>query len=530
MTDLVDSYLAHRFKWRPVDATFMGDTNHDHLLPPVTPDCIEQELAEIADLRAAADADTMAHPHDKLMIAAELTLEHARLSSRPLHHNPTWYTGEVGFGVISLLLPQSAPWRRDALHARLQAVPSYLRDGLARLDGQPTPKGWVERSTNEARALQVFLREDIRLHEAWGTDWGNACTTAAAALHEFASSLADLPDADPACGADHLEMVFKTCHALDISCEEALAQASAAFARCGDELVLMAKEIDPATSWQDQIGALADIHPATPHDVMDSYRHWDTKALDVAQAHGLVTPERIFGLEYRDLPACFTRIAAATYFLFYRSPPGLNPHDGSVYWVMPATDETLSNHNDAMVKAIHAVHHGSVGHHTQNARARKAPSRLGRIAATDCAMGLAFPAALTLVEGWACHVEDVMMEAPGFYTATEMLLLKSFERRNAASVLVDVNLHLKSWTMDQAERFYAEEAGFAPARVHSEVVRNSMFPGSRATYWLGVEGIRRLRQQWRGTTLDFHDTLLKYGHVPLACVKEAMKDAGQLIE
>ena len=528
MTDIVDAYLSHRFKWRPVDATFMGDTAHDHLLPPVNSNCIEHEQAEIAELIDAAASDTAAHPHDRRMIAAELKLEQARLASRPRHHNPAWYTGEVGFGIVSLLLPQSAPWRQDAIRARLLSVPQFLLGGRVLIGEQPTPSGWVERACNEARALGIFFREDIRLHEGWSPEWAAPARAAAVALDTFSDTLHGLSDADPACLSDHLELVFKECHVLPLTCSDALASAEAAFSRCGEELVEMAHKIDPETPWQAQLAALSKLHPATSEDVIKSYRHWDTVARDAAEENGLVTPERDYGLEYRDLPDCFRRIAASTYFLFYRSPPGLNPGEGSVYWVMPSKDGELSNHSDAMVKAIHAVHHGSVGHHTQNARARSAPSRLGRIAATDCAMGLALPGALTLVEGWACHVEDLMMEAPGFYTDAEMLLLKSFERRNAASVLVDLNLHLGNWTMQEAERFYAEKAGFAPARVHGEVVRNSMFPGSRATYWLGVEGIRELRKQWRGTTLEFHDALLSHGHVPLAFVRDAMAEAGQL--
>lgn len=528
MNDIVAAYLSHRFKWRPVDATFMGDTAHDHLMPPVASGCIEQELDEIAQLIAVTASDTAAHSHDRRMIAAELKLEQARLISRPRHHNPAWHTGEVGFGIISLLLPQSAPWRQDSIRTRLLAIPQFLVDGRALIGKQPAPSGWVERACNEARALGMFFREDIKLHDGWSTAWEAPALAAAVALDSFAESLTDLTDADPACHADHLALVLQECHVLPLTCDDALAQAGAAFSRCGEELVEMASEIDPAKPWQAQLAALSKLHPATSQDVIKSYRHWDAMARDAAEANGLVTPERDYGLEYREMHDCFARIAASTYFLFYRSPPGLNPGGGSVYWVMPSKDGDLSNHSDAMVKAIHAVHHGSVGHHTQNARARSAPSRLGRIAATDCAMGLALPGALTLVEGWACHVEDLMMEAPGFYTAAEKLLLKSFERRNAASVLVDLNLHLGNWTMQEAERFYAEDAGFAPARVHGEVVRNSMLPGSRATYWLGVEGIRELRKQWRGTTLEFHNALLSHGHVPLAYVREAMADAGQL--
>ncbi|EAR52667.1 hypothetical protein OG2516_00534 [Oceanicola granulosus HTCC2516] len=526
MSDLVDTYLAHRFKWRPVDATFMGAEGHDHRLPPLEPGCIAAERAEIAALLEQVAADSAAHPHDRRMLRAELIVEQARLDSRPRQHNPAWLTGEAGFGVISLLLPQSAPWRTDAIAARLAAIPDFLADGRALLDDTPVPAGWVARAVAEAGVLALFLREDIRLHEAWDEAWAAPAAAAASAFDTFAASLAGQPDADPACGEAHLGLLLRELHELDLTPAEAMDAARAAFARCGEELEEMAREIEPGRSWQDQLAALAEVHPASAAEVPDSYRHWDAAARDAAEAHGLVTPERGYRLDYRALPPCFQRVAGPLYFLFYRSPPGLSAGQGSTYWIMAADDPAA--HSTAMVKAIHAVHHGSVGHHTQNARARAAASRLGRIAATDCSMGLAFQGALTLVEGWACHVEDLLMEADDFYTPAEKLLLKSFERRNAASVLVDLGLHSGAWSMAECERFYAEEAGFAPARVHSEVVRNSMFPASRATYWLGVEGIRALRRRWTGSTRDFHDTLLSCGHVPLRLVEEEMAQAGCL--
>jgi uncharacterized protein (DUF885 family) len=255
---------------------------------------------------------------------------------------------------------------------------------------------------------------------------------------------------------------------------------------------------------------------------------WDVQA--VAQGAALVTPAQEYDLDYRWMAPCFRKISQPLYFLFYRSPPGLNPGAGSVYWVTPPGEDEaafLRGNNTAMVKTIHSVHHGSVGHHTQNTRARAAQSRLARIAGTDCALGLAFLGSGTLIEGWACYVEDLLMEAPGFYTPEEILLLKQFERRNAASVLVDIKLHLGDWSLEEAMAFY-REAGFAAARVEGEVVRNSMLPGSRLMYWLGVEGIKSLRQRWKGDTLGFHDQLLSYGHMPLAWISEEMERAGHL--
>ncbi|CDP53894.1 hypothetical protein [Devosia sp. DBB001] len=387
----------------------------------------------------------------------------------------------------------------------------------------------MQRARREALAMAVFLREDIALHDDYSPDWDNARNDAAAAFESFAVAIADLPDADPACGEELLTLIMKRQHGLGLSPAEAVEQARAAFDRMGEELVSMANAIDKDRSWQDIVSGLGKIGPRNAEEAFASYGGIDMDAR--AAAAGLVTPAVEYGLDYRWMSPCFRRISQSLYFLFYRSPPGLDAGQGSVYWITPPGDDEaafLAANNTATVKTIHSVHHGGVGHHTQNARARAAQSRLARIAGTDCALGLAFLGSGTLIEGWACYVEDLLMEAPGFYSPEEEILLKQYERRNAASVLVDINLHLGRWTQEQAVAFYRDEAGFAPSRVEGEVVRNSMLPGSRLMYWLGVEGIKTLRRRWKSDTLSFHDTLLSYGHVPLAWIAEEMDRAGQL--
>ena len=47
-------------------------------------------------------------------------------------------------------------------------------------------------------------------------------------------------------------------------------------------------------------------------------------------------------------------------------------------------------------------------------------------------------------------------------------------------------------------------------------------------YWAGVEAIRALRWRWRGDTRSFHDTLLQFGHVPIAAIEESMAGNGLL--
>ncbi|MBC7739787.1 MAG: DUF885 family protein [Candidatus Saccharibacteria bacterium] len=530
--DTVDRFLTHYWALHPVDATFMGDMGHDHRLPPAGPTTLADELAGIAQLQAllmdCAEPADLGDRLDRAMMLAELTIQKACATHRPRLHNPAWYSGEAAFAVISLLLPQSAPVRHDALIARLDAIGPFLAEAKARLTGIAVPKGWCQRAQRESVAMAEFLRGDIRLHDAFAEAWVAPALRAAEALVQFGAQLADLPDTDPACGHDHLAMLMREVHGLTLTPAQAADLAQAAYDRMGDELVAMAVAIDPGKSWQQIIAGLSVLHPADADSVFDSYRHWDVKA--VASAQGLMTPAQDYDLDYRWLDTCFRKISQSLYFLFYRSPPALNPGAGSVYWVTPPGADTaafLRGNNTATVKTIHSVHHGGVGHHSQNARARVAASRLARIAGTDCAWGLAFLGSGTLIEGWACYVEDLLVEAQGFYSPAEILLLKHYERRNAASVLVDIHLHTGTWSLTEAIQFY-REAGFAPARIEAEVVRNSMLPGSRLMYWLGVEGIKDLRRRWTSDTVSFHDTLLSYGHVPLAWVGHEMERAGLL--
>ncbi len=520
------AFLDHHLDFHPVDATFMGLHDRDSLLPRADRATVADERAAVAALRhrlAEAPAATVAQRLDRWIADSELAGAEAALDTHPRLHNPAWFTGEAAFSLVGLLLPQSLPAGADGISSRLSALPDFLSDGRTRLlEAGAAPSGWVARACREAQAMAAFLDGSIRRHEAWRAEWASLAEPAALALRRFADAIRLLPDRDPAVGRDALALITARLHGLRDTPETLAASAQAAFDRLGRELEQDAARIDPARSAQEILDALGRLHPE-PDAVTPRYRHWHGRAMQAAQR--LVTPEPDYALEYRTLSEPFRELANELYFLSYRSPPAFDAGAGSVYWLSPpgADQETyLRGQSDATIKLIHAVHHGSIGHHTHNAHARRAASLLARIAGTDCASGIAFLSGGMAVEGWACHAEDLLMEAPGFYTPEECLLLKQYERRNAASVLVDVRLHCGEWTQAEAGRFYRDEAGFAPSRVESEIVRNSMFPGSRLMYWTGVEAIRALRRRWHGSAQAFHDKLLSYGHAPIAAIEVEM--------
>src|SRR5207302_10981481 len=128
---------SHHFAFRPVDASFMGLPGHDDRLPRADAGAADAERRGIDALRrrleAAPEPATSGARLDQRLMRAELTVAAATLDRNPRFVNPAWYSGEAAFGIISLLLPPAPENRRDAVTARLRAMPDFLADGRARL-------------------------------------------------------------------------------------------------------------------------------------------------------------------------------------------------------------------------------------------------------------------------------------------------------------------------------------------------------------------------------------------------------------
>lgn len=525
--ELVDRYLQVHARFRPVDATFMGLDGQNGQLPPAGAEALERERRELQALLAEVEAfngepQGVGERLDLFLLSSQLRVWQREAAERPRQHTPAWYTGEAAFGVVGLLLPNERPTDAAAVLARLEAMPEFLATGTATLDGSNLPADWVERAKKEADALTALLLRGLPQHPDWQEEWQGAATNAAKAVQAFAAALKP-GTADPASGEEYLAFLMQGAHHLPYSPAEAEELAEAGFEELRAELEELARRLDPHRSWREQLAELETQHPALA-EVQATYEAWNDRALKAAE--GLVTPASEYGLSFEYLPAWAREAAGALYFLFYRSPPARHPGQGSVYWIFPpGADEAayLRGQNTPFIKAVHAVHHGSVGHHTQNACARQAESRLARVAATDCASGIAFLGAGTLVEGWACYSEDLLLETPGFYTEQEELLLKQFEMRNAACCLADIRLHTGKWTLEEMRAFYRDEVGFAPGRVWGETTRNSIYPATRVMYWLGTRIIRELRAELKMPPQAFHDRLLSYGSAPVAWIAAEMR-------
>ncbi|MEO8452389.1 MAG: DUF885 family protein, partial [Gemmatimonadota bacterium] len=188
----------------------------------------------------------------------------------------------------------------------------------------------------------------------------------------------------------------------------------------------------------------------------------------------------------------------------------------------------LAAGNESVIKLNHVIHHGGIGHHVQNWYAFRSPSRIGRVAAVDCASRIAMFSGGTMAEGWACYATDLMDEV-GFLTAAERYEEQQSRCRMCARAVVDVRLHHGRYTIEQAAAYYHRQAAMTPEAGRAEAVKNSMFPAVAVMYLIGRDAIHELRQETaarRGAGFSlraFHDEFLSYGSIPVALIAEDMK-------
>jgi uncharacterized protein (DUF885 family) len=539
----LDRFFEHHYRVQPVTATFVGEHHLDGLLPDSSEAGLEEAKTRIATLLAESstlslDALPAEQRHDVRLAQGALRIQRWELSERHFHRgNPSFYTGEAVFGLISLFLTDFAPLsdRVEAATARLTAVPRFLAE--ARRNIASSPAAWTERAIRECRGALALLSEGVSMISG-PEAFRNAAERARAAFAEFHSFLdTDLRDRasdSVAAGAEALALHLAEGHFLNEDAAEIERYARAELAEATADLVRGAVEFGAASPAE----ALAQLKAFRPsaEEYEPRYREFWEAARRVAEDKALLTwPD--FPIRYVERPAWVRAAAPHLYFLFYRSPAAKDRPRLHDYLISPLDrsqpeqelQRFLEAHNDSVIKLNHVVHHGGIGHHVQNYHAFRSASRIGRMAAVDAASRIALLCGGTMAEGWACYATDLMNEA-GFLTPLESYAERHGRARMCARAIVDVRIHEGRFTLESAARFYEEHALMPPAAAFAEAVKNSMFPGAAVMYLMGRDAIHRLRSEMgaiegsRFSLKNFHDTFLSYGSIPVSLIAADMKE------
>lgn len=546
----LDDFFAAYYRRRPVNATFIGVHEYDGALPDFSARGVDETMAEMQSLharlrgRAVTAPETDAEAIDAALADRFLTMQ--LWEYQPSHFqrgNPCVYTGEAIFGVIALFLRPFAPLaeRVDAAVRRLDAIPAFLTGAQANVAA--APRAWTERAIRECTGALHFLGAGMdNLIATAGVTAPHLRPAADRARTAFADYQTFLQNTvrhhattNYACGAEAFAMYLHDGHELDMTGAAIEEYARDQFVEARAALVEGATQFG-VSDWRDALAQLADIHPTTGTYYRRYQETWDA-CRAAAVSHDLLTwPD--YPIRYVPQPTWARDAAPFLYFLFYRSPSPYDRlpfHDYLVTLVEPSMppgeqEQRLRATNDSVIKLNHVVHHGSIGHHVQNWHAFRAPSRVGQMAAVDCAARIAMFCGGTMAEGWSSYVVDLMGEVD-FLTPLELYSQRYARMRAAARAIVDVGLHEGRLSLDDAIAFYRDEAGMPPAAATDEAVKNAMFPGAAMIYLIGQDMIRDLRAEMaaregsRFSLRRFHDRFLSYGSIPVTLIARAMRES-----
>ena len=482
----LDRFFETFYRQRPVTATFTGLHQHDGALPDWSPAALAAQADELRalrrDLEAAGrlpDADVRAFPQDVDLALADATLEIALAEHESGHfvqRNPSLWTGEAIFGVLSLVARDFAPLgeRLVSAEARLGALPAFLAQAAQTMVAAPLD--WKMKARQDcdaavplfAQTLPAWVRDEAAAGRAAGIDadrWARVSVAASEAFTAFATWLA-VPDVASAAAPTSwfgrgkpkgladvgptgesapqilMELLVRRGHSVTTPLPALLDEATAALAEARARLDEMTA---PDGGWPAVQERLAEAHPAPTAYLARFHEQWQA-CRAAAEAHDLVTwPEA--PLRYVPFPAHTRDAAPKLYYLHYRSPAPFDPFGTFDYVVAPLDGLTgeevtarLRQWNDSVITLNHVVHHGAIGHHVQNHHAYRGVSRIGRVAAVDAACRISMFTGGSLAEGWACYVCDLMEEI-GFLTPLEAIAQQHIRVRIAARVVHNLKLH-----------------------------------------------------------------------------------------
>lgn len=299
----------------------------------------------------------------------------------------------------------------------------------------------------------------------------------------------------------------------DLSYEEIYKIGLQEVARIKKEMLEVIKEVKFTGSLKEFITSLRNdprFYATTPDQLLKEASFIAKKADGVLPKFFATLPRQPYGVE--PVPAHL----APTYTAGRYSGAAINSKRAGFYWV---NTYDLKSRPFYALEAL-TLHEAMPGHHLQ-------------IALTKELTGLPeFRRNLyvnAFGEGWGLYCEYLGTEM-GFYKDPYSRFGKlTYEMWRACRLVLDVALHTKGWTREQAVTYLSENTALSLHEVNTEVNRYISWPGQALAYKMGELKIKELRTRAEARLKDkfdireFHDLILSQGTVTLK-ILEAMVD------
>lgn len=128
-------------------------------------------------------------------------------------------------------------------------------------------------------------------------------------------------------------------------------------------------------------------------------------------------------------------------------------------------------------------------------------------------------------EGWGLYCEYLGVEIGMYETPYDHFGRMTYEMWRACRLVVDVGMHYKGWTRQEAVDFLASNTALSLHEVNTEIDRYIGWPGQAVSYKMGEIKIRELRKKAESALgpsfniRDFHDRVLENGSVLMSTLE-----------
>jgi len=221
-------------------------------------------------------------------------------------------------------------------------------------------------------------------------------------------------------------------------------------------------------------------------------------------------------LVVRETPKYMAGVAGASI-----SSPGPYEKDGETYYnVTPLDNYTeeeaesyLREYNNYMLQILN-IHEAIPGHYTQLVEANKVPSLIKSILGNG-----------TMIEGWACYTERMMLEEGYGNNQPELwLMYYKWLLRIISNTILDYGLHTQNLSEKDALNMLVNEAFQEKTEAIGKIKRAKLTQVQLCSYYTGLSEILELRNVYfekvNANLRSFHDDFLNHGSAP---VKEIEK-------
>ena len=544
---LAERLITEHWDFYPTTGSRIGRHEYDGRLPDLSSSQVSRRELEIRRGREELQAlDTSSLTPEELLSCRmlELFLERELFTfeeMRPLENNPMRQAGFLNMG--GYVRRDYAPLedRLRAATAALGQVPDFLRtlDAALRED---LSRPMVDMSVESYSGMARFYRTDLASFADEVADreisaaFTAALHAAAAALDGFTGRLksrARGADNGFAIGSRLYSRMLAAGEVLDLPLERIAAVGQANLEENLARVKEVAGSIAPGKSVQEIVDSIGRNHPSaealipetreTLEDIRQSLADYDIISLPPNPANrtddrcSVVETPAYMRYAFAAMDSAGALETRATESFYYVTPV-------EEHWTAEQAEEWLAkfDYNTLKIISIHEVYPGHFVHSLHNRYGRALP--LVNRAATSYAFS----------EGWAHYTEQMMLETEYGQGKPELLLTQLLEAlvRNCR-YMCSIAMHTGDMTVDQATRFFVENAYMGEHPARREALRGVFDPGY-LNYTLGKLMILKLREDYRreqngGYSLRaFHDHLLSYGAPPLPLLRHAMlKEGGE---